>query len=131
IRLLEDAYHVADPADLAVRAQLASRLAVRIRFVDSRRAAKLAEEAVELGRQSSSDVLASALVSRRYVVWAHGHEDELMDLGDELLALATSAKRPDLAFYGHATRRSAFQNLGALDRASEEVAAFGALATRA
>jgi DNA-binding CsgD family transcriptional regulator len=129
--LLEEAYDAAAGADDATRSRLAGRLSIQLRYVDARRAAALSSEAVTRARRCGiGEVLADALIARRYELWAPGRNDELMDFSDELLELAESSHHPELAFQAHYARRSAFQELGLLDRATEEVAAVASLATR-
>ena len=64
------------------------------------------------------------------MLWAPGRSDELLELSDELLELAASSQHPELAFQAHYARRSAYQELGLLDRATDEVADVASLATR-
>ena len=91
----------------------------------------LADEAVTLARQCAiAEVIADALIARRYVLWAPGHSGELLELSDELLELRRVVTAPGAGVPGALRPEVHVPGTRLLDRATDEVADVASLATR-
>jgi DNA-binding SARP family transcriptional activator len=112
------------------KAQLLSGLA-RARYweADPAPRAQLSAQAVEIARRLGDPAtLATCLDAHNSSIWAPGNAAARLGTAREIVALAASAAKPELAVHGHAWAITAAAELGDRDALDRELAAYAALA---
>ena len=129
ISLITDAIAGLADDDSPTKISLDASLALELRFVAPDRARLLSYDALRRAREQSDErALLDALIARRYVVWNADGADELLEIGAEIIELAPRIGRPEMASFGHLTRRLGFHELGDFSAMDAEMTAVSELA---
>jgi tetratricopeptide (TPR) repeat protein len=131
LELLEEALDRLDAGDSALRAQVLSRLVVRLYFVPDAgtRRRTLAEQAVGMARRVGDPVtLVRALGARHWALWDPDHLDERLAVTSELVYLAEDTGARDLAFQAHVFRLGDLLEVGRIDAVDDEIETIARLA---
>jgi predicted ATPase len=126
IALLEEALAVAEEDDLARRAMLMSRLAAELYWTDeSERRAALAREAIEIARRLGDiRTLIYVLHYGHLALWLPDNLEDRLAAIDELIALAEETNSNHWALRGHYLRFVALLEMGDIQAARNELAAY-------
>jgi DNA-binding SARP family transcriptional activator len=129
VGLLERAL-AATPDDApAARARLLARLSIELYYDNRPRARELSARAVELARASGdAAALAAALNGRRVALWGPEHAEERLEAATAMVAAAEAAGDREATLQGRNWRVVDLMELGRIDDAAAEVAAYAALA---
>jgi DNA-binding NarL/FixJ family response regulator len=108
------------------RLTLEACLCWELQFDDPSRARSLSARVLADARSlGDPNVLTYALIARRYAIWSAADLDELLRVGDDLVAIGSEIEEPELESQGHYTRRSVCLDLGDMvgaDASMEKVA---------
>ncbi len=130
IRLLEEAVSSLGDGEDVLRSRLLARLAINLYFSPAReRGLALSEEAVTLARRSGDPwALAVALRARYVAIWRPESVDERLAIAAEIVALAETTGDPEMALPGHRFRIIGLLELGEIEEADREIAAWAQIA---
>lgn len=130
IELLEAALAVLGEEPGALRARVMARLAEALTFCDAEgRRGTLCEQAIELAQQLDDPaVLANVLTNAHWALWSPDNPRERLAMADEIVELADRAGDSALAVDGRLWRVSDLLELGAIERADQELETWARLA---
>jgi DNA-binding SARP family transcriptional activator len=131
VSLVEESLARGDAAESSLRARLLAGLALETYYADRRRSAELSREATALARASGDPVaLAETLSARHAALWNADGTFERLDVANEMFEVARAAGEPIAAMQARNWRFVDLFELGRIDEAEREAAAYAAEAER-
>ncbi|MGH7819253.1 MAG: ATP-binding protein, partial [Candidatus Binatia bacterium] len=115
--LLEEALEALPQDDGALRARVAARLAVELRWSDAEvRRDELGRSAVDMARRlGDASTLAHALIGRYWALWGPDDVEERLAIATEVVRLGAAAADDVMALAGHTWRLAAELELGDIE----------------
>ena len=131
VALVEESLAAGDAVEPPLRARLMAGLALETYYDDRLRSVELSAEAVALARASGDPVaLAETLSARHAALWNAEGTYERLEVADEMFRVARAAGEPIAAMQARNWRFIDLFELGRIDEAEREAAAYAAEAER-
>ncbi len=126
IALIEEALRRVEPQDSALRALLLARLATELYWTERREAAlSLVREGVEVARRiDDRSALVSTLWTQYRAQWGPDGAERRLEAATEMVALAQNAGDQDWLLKAHELKIAALVELGDVQKADYEIAAY-------